>query len=410
MAIAALFNSKDFRVTSVIGLAHGSSHFFQWVLPPLFPLLKEGFDVSWAQLGFMVSLFFVTSSVSQFVSGFLVDRIGARAILLSGVFLLAGGIFACSFAPNIYVMYVFAVLMGLGNGVFHPCDFAIMNENIHERRLGYAFSVHGIGGNIGWALSPVVSYALASQLGWRAAVMILGGIGLCLFLMLLSQYEFIKTTPVAHKAKAAALGDAPTSLASQSWWQRATILCFLFMLLQSFSGGGIQSFTTSVLHNDFQLTLAWASFALSAYFVGSTAGVLVGGVAASKNISHAKIAVASLSAAGGIALLLLWVIPLLGSTAFLAFSVMGFAVGVAAPSRDLIVRSVAPQGATGRVYGFVYSGMDIGSTLAPFTFGLLLDHGLNSWVYPVIGGVFLLAMFTVFNVAGTSGIRGFGKK
>src|SRR5699024_4605497 len=55
----------------------------------------------------------------------------------------------------------------------------------------------------------------------------------------------------------------------------------------------------------------------------------------------------------------------------------GFCSGVAAPSRDMLIRRVTPKGATGTVYGLVYSGMDVGSSLAPLGFGLLLDLGFG---------------------------------
>jgi MFS family permease len=156
---------RDARVIGVVGLAHGLSHFLQLALPPLFPLLRAEFGVSWTLLGLVAGLFYVASGLVQFVSGFVVDRFGARPVLLAGMTLLVCGTLAAALAPNPLWLYPCAMLMGAGNGVFHPADFAILNANVTHRRLGHAYSTHGVGGNLGYALAPIVSYGLGAAFG-----------------------------------------------------------------------------------------------------------------------------------------------------------------------------------------------------------------------------------------------------
>ena len=168
---------RDARVIGVVGVAHGLSHFFQLVLPPLFPLLRAEFGVSYATLGALVSVFYVASGLCQFGAGFAVDRFGARPVLLGGLGLLAGGTLLAGFVPGIVWLFPLAALMGIGNGVFHPADFAVLNANVDPRRLGHAYSSHGIGGSLGYALAPVVSYGLGSTFGWRTALLVLGAAG-----------------------------------------------------------------------------------------------------------------------------------------------------------------------------------------------------------------------------------------
>ena len=138
---------RDARVIGLVGIAHGLSHVFQLALPPLFPLLRAEFDVSWTLLGALVGLFYAASGITQFSAGFLVDRVGARPVLLGGLALLAGGTLLASLVPGIGWLFPVVVLMGIGNGVFHPADFAILNANVAQQRLGHAYSTHGIGGN-----------------------------------------------------------------------------------------------------------------------------------------------------------------------------------------------------------------------------------------------------------------------
>src|SRR3989442_8689800 len=145
-SLAAGTFRRDVKIIGLIGSAHCLSHFFQLVLPPLFPLLKAEFDVSYATLGALVSVFYVASGVCQFGAGFAVDRFGARPVLLAGIGLLTGGALVAGLVPGIYWLFPLAAVMGLGNGVFHPADFAVLNANVKPRRLGHAYSTHGIGG------------------------------------------------------------------------------------------------------------------------------------------------------------------------------------------------------------------------------------------------------------------------
>ena len=74
---------------SVVGLAHATSHFFQLLLPPLFPWLAAEFTLSFAQLGSLASLFYLVSALGQAAAGFVVDKVGARAVMFAGLLLFA---------------------------------------------------------------------------------------------------------------------------------------------------------------------------------------------------------------------------------------------------------------------------------------------------------------------------------
>jgi MFS family permease len=92
---------RDAQVIGVVGLAHSTSHFFQLALPPLFPLLRAEFGVSYAVLGTLIGVVYAASGITQFASGFAVDRWGARLCLLAGLSLLIGGTMLASLAPGV---------------------------------------------------------------------------------------------------------------------------------------------------------------------------------------------------------------------------------------------------------------------------------------------------------------------
>lgn len=379
---------RDARVIGLVGVAHGLSHFFQLALPPLFPLLRAEFDVSWTLLGLLMGCFYAASGLTQFAAGFAVDRIGARPVLLCGMALLTASTLLASSVPGVYWLFPMVVLAGIGNGVFHPADFAILNANVAQRRLGHAYSTHGIGGNLGYALAPVVSFGLASIFGWRTALAAMGAIGALMLIVLLSQREYLGS----HKA-AADHALARTVGSRGLFIQLPIVMCLAYFIVQTVATSGVQSFGASSLHAGFDVPLAFANSAITTYLLGATAGIFAGGFLAARTDRHDRVAAIGLLAgallafaiATGPSLPLL--LPLLAA--------IGFAVGTTGPSRDLIVKSATPKGASGRVYGFVYSGLDIGAASGPVIFGFMLDHALGRDVFVVIGVLLLVAITTV---------------
>jgi MFS transporter, FSR family, fosmidomycin resistance protein len=382
---------RDVRVIGLVGLAHASSHFFQLALPPLFPFLRAEFDVSWTVLGMLVGVFYAGSAITQFWVGFAVDRIGARPVLLTGLGLLAGGTIAASLAPGPYWLFPIVALMGVGNGVFHPCDFAILNGSVAPKRLGYAYSAYGVGGNLGYALAPIVAYGLAAAFDWRIALACMGVAGLLLLGLLATQRMHLNS----QKAPDAHTHTLKGSLAL--FLQPAIALCFGYFVVQTTASVGLQSFLPAALNTGLSVPLVLATSAVTAYLLGGTGGIMFGGFLAARTSRHDRVAMSGLLA--GAALLVVVAVGSVPTTMIVPlFAIVGFAIGTTGPSRDLIVRNATPKGASGRVYGFVYSGLDLGATLGPVWFGLMLDHGMGREMFYVVAALFVAAVGTVMRV------------
>jgi len=386
---------RDARVIGLVGVAHGLSHFFQLALPPLFPLLRAEFDASWTLLGALVGVFYAASGLTQFSAGFVVDRVGARPVLLGGLSLLVGGTLVASFAPGLYWLFPIVALMGVGNGVFHPADFAILNSNVGERRLGHAYSTHGIGGSLGYAAAPVVSFGLASVLGWRDALAVMGIAGLVMVGVLFTQRSHLGSHMSATKHTLRGSMDL--------FAQLPIVMCFAYFIVQTMASVGVQTFAASALNAGFSVPLALANGAVTAYLLGSVAGIFAGGFVAVRTVRHDRVAAGGLFV--GAVLAALVAAGVAQSLLLPLFTAIGFAVGSTGPSRDLIVRSATPKGASGRVYGFVYSGLDIGSTVGPIWFGLMLDHAMARGLFFAIAALLAAAIATVFQVKRALGAR-----
>lgn len=374
----------DARVIGLVGLAHGLSHFFQLCIPPLFPLLKEEFDTSYAALGAVLAVFYAVSGVMQTVAGFLVDRLGARKILLAGLALTAGGTLAAGLVPSFAWLFVAAAIAGLGNSVFHPADLALLNGKVEVSRLGYAFSVHGITGNIGWVLAPLFVVPVAQAHGWRGALVAAGAIGLAFCAALATQRVLggeLRQHPPGAASRTA--GRIAPLLA------RPVLLAFLFFFLYAVALVGFQTFSTAALTSLHGVTLVAASTALTAFLVGGAVGILAGGLLAVRTHRH------NLAAAIGVAVpaalsLVIALGGLGGPTLVALMALTGFVLGSIGPSRDIIVRGIAPVEARGKVYGFVYSGLDLAGLIAPLAFGWALDRGRPDLVF-VGSAIFLVA-------------------
>ena len=168
---------QDATVIGLVGFAHATSHFFHLMLPPLFPWLMTEYSLSYTQVGALMSVFFAVSGIGQALAGFLVDRWGAHRVLCAGVALLATSGILVAAAPALWALYVAAFVAGLGNSIFHPADFTLLNHRVSQSRLGHAFSVHGLSGNLGWATGPIVMTAAATAFGWRTAGFVAALIG-----------------------------------------------------------------------------------------------------------------------------------------------------------------------------------------------------------------------------------------
>jgi MFS transporter, FSR family, fosmidomycin resistance protein len=398
----------DASTIGVVSVAHGLSHFCQLIVPPLFPWIGVAFGLSNTQLGLLLSVFFVVSCIGQAMAGFVVDRFGASRVLYGGLALLALGALGLGASPGYSALLVFMAVMGIGNSVFHPVDFSILNARVSSPRLGHAYAAHGISGNLGWALAPLFVIGIATATGsWRAALF---GVSALVALVLVGVWL---TRQWLHVPVAAAVVPAPTAAATARVGVAAPAVgvessfaflklpavwsCFAFFLVFAVALGGMQSFAPLAAGQLHAVPAEQAAMFLSIFMVSAASGMVLGGHLVRDPRRSARIVAGGFGCAAFFALLIG-----LGSwqplTVAVLFACMGFGAGTAGPSRDLLVKQATPPGATGRVYGVVYSGLDVGMTIAPLAFGLLMDAGLFREVWILVAGMQLLLIAGALNV------------
>ncbi len=392
---------QDVALIGLVGLAHSVSHFSQLLLPPLFPWLKVAFGVSFTELGLLMTIFFVVSCAVQAASGFVVDRFGPRPVLFGGLALLGLAALGYAASPSYGAMALCTVVAGVGNGVFHPVDFTLLNRKVHASRLGHAFSAHGITGSLGWALAPVMMVPLAMAYSWRVALASAGVLAFVVLAVLWFNREQLALDMAVHKrvdADTTATRAATDAEGNFDFLKIPAVwMCFGFFFFFAASLSGVQTFAPAAAQALHGVPVGITAMCISIYMVCSAAGMVVGGFLASDPARCERIIGAGFGVAASVALAIaLLDMPPLAVPAL--FGVMGFGAGLAGPSRDLIVKRASPPNATGRVYGVVYSGLDIGQAVAPLLYGALMDHHRPALVWLAIAVVQGLLIVNAFNV------------
>lgn len=391
----------DATVMALVGLAHAMSHFSHLLLPALFPFLQRDFGLSFSELGGLMTLFFTVSGLGQALSGFVVDRVGARPVLFGSIVLFMGAALSAALAQGYTGLMLSALLAGLGNAPFHPVDFTILNQRVSAPRLGHAYSVHGLSGNLGWALSTAFLVGVGAASDWRLAC--LGALLLyaLVLALLVWQRRHLATVAAAPRSTRPGAQGAQGGQATEGefdflrlpvvWW------CFAFFLLTTTTLAVVHTFSVSILRALHGVSLQAASMTLTAYMLCGAAGMLAGGFVAAQARRSERVVAACMS--GGALLLLLCASGWLGASGtMVALAATGVAVGIGGPSRDMMIKRATPVGATGRIYGTVYSGLDAGLALSPLLFGTLMDHGRYQATLAGAGLVLLLAVLVALGV------------
>ncbi len=385
---------QDASVIGMVGLAHASSHFSQLLLPLMFPVFIKEFSLTYSEMGLLVTVFFVVSGLGQAGAGFVVDRFGARPVLFAslGTFVLAC-LLAAS-ANSYAALMAVAVLTGLGNSPFHPVDFTILNKRVSPPRLGHAYSAHGLSGNLGWALAPVFLVGISAYSDWRTAYLAAALLYGAVLLLMVLQRDHLRTDSMLvagpSRRETRTSGGLAFMRLPVVWW------CFAFFMLSTMAFAVVQSFGPSLLKEMHGISFELASMMLTAYMLFGAVGILLGGFVAAHSTRSDHVVAISL----GLAALLL---ALCGTGLFgavgtmVALALTGMAVGVGGPSRDMMIRKATPPGATGRVYGLVYCGLDVGLAISPLLFGLFMDRG---WYGATFFGAALTTLLGVYAALG----------
>ena len=388
--------SRDARVNILIGNGHFLSHFYILTLPPGFLFMQKDFDVSYAELGLVPVVMSAMGAIMQTPYGFLVDRFGARRFLVVNTLVMGIAVSLMGLSTAYWQILVLAGISGLANAVYHPADYTILSASIRQEKMGQAFAIHTFTGNAGFALAPPVVAILASWFGWREAVMIVGLVSVPVAAAIVWQSSIL--SDVASQKKKKAAGMTFSALICD----RTLVLFFFFYLLGSAAGSGVQAWLITILHQVKGVPLELASGALTAYMVGTMSGIIFGGWVVDRSKRYVMLLVAGLTGASSLLTFAVGVTPVTGTLAIVLMFLSGLGLGGSRTPRDIMLKDAVPPSEIGKVFGFVSSGLALGSALTPVPFGYLIDNGYGDWVL-VIASVILVASIFCMGTARASG-------
>jgi MFS family permease len=381
------------RLIAAVCAAHLMSHYYMLLLAPLFAFVRADFNVSYTELALALTVFNVVSGVLQTPVGFVVDRIGARVVLIAGLALSSIAYAVIGMVDSYWVFIAMYAVAGAGNTVFHPADYSLLSHHTPSERLSQVFSFHSFAGILGSAIAPVTLLYMQSQFGWRGAYLGASIVGLVVLLVLIAQPE--PTAEVKHASKTSV--RSRSEIVDTGWrllMSPPILLNLAYFTLTSIMSGGLNTYLVVALGALHATPPTIANMALTALLAANAVGVLAGGILAGRTNHHAVVAATGLAVGGTVtALIGLFDFSSVGLILLMAFS--GVCVGATYPSRDMLVRAVTPPGAYGRVFGFVSVGFNIGASVAPIVYGTLMDNGEPRAVFMLSAAVCIICISTV---------------
>ena len=322
-------------------------------------------------------------------------------VLIGGITLLSLSGLVLASAQNFPMLLAAAMVAGMGNSVFHPADFTLLNRRVSPRRgWGMRFRFTGCRATLAGRRRPVLMIAVASAWGWRASGVAASIVGMLALAFLFANRSLLQDAPLAVVESKHATGGTFAFLGVPVVW-----MCFVFFFFTVMAFGVLQNFAAPIFEKSYGFSLGLATSGLTAYLLGSAAGTGTGGFFATQgdrqdtqggNGAIRRGAVRGRARHGEAP----------GWGVVVLMGIMGFGAGFSGPSRDMLVRRAATStfgpAAYGRIAGFVYSGIDVGLASAPLVFGPLMDAGRYTHVLWGVAVLQTLAIATALTVGSRS--------
>jgi MFS family permease len=374
---------KERKVINLVSAAHFFSHFFILTLPPLFLTIKEDLNITFTQLGMMVSVYAVGSFVGQYPMGVFADKYGPRWILICGILTVSVAFILMGLIPVYWIMVGLALMAGLGDSVFHPANFVVLTASVAPERSGRAYAFHAFAGFAGFAAAPIVVDAFRVFWNWHFALIFVGCLGVIMTLVLISNKDLlIGEERKSHLDQVLSPSGNPAQIMGVLEFIKfpPILILFFFYVAVALAGSGIQQFSSSALPVMYGADVSAANQVLFVYMVTISIGILAGGYIADKVTRLDMVAtVGYLIGIIMICVVALKALPFIFAAAALAIA--GFMMGIVMPSRDVLVRAVTPKGNAGKAFGFVNSGFGFAGIIGPLIFGRIMDSGQITWIY-----------------------------
>jgi MFS transporter, FSR family, fosmidomycin resistance protein len=386
---------KSFKEVWLITIGHSLTHWYPATFYLLLPLIGNELGLSYLQIGSILTTQALAGAISNIPGGLFVDSVGRKGLLMAvSLFWIGAPYLLMGFSHDYWLLLTCAALVGIGNNLWHPTAIPLLAQRYPDRK-GLVVSIHGMGGNVGDALAPLVAGALLAVLSWRQVVVInvIPGIVMSVVLLVLLGQTLTQGPVAAAKAPKRTLRDTLRDFKPLLGNRTLIFLC-ASSVFRSMTHGGLLTFLPLYLATDMGYSPIWIGACMAAL---QTAGFIAAPIAGhlSDKMGRRQIVMSSMAMT---AVIIAAMIVAGGSSAFVFFiAFLGFFFFSIRAVLQAWLLDATPPNMGGSSIGVLFAIQSLGSSLGPLVCGLIADrYGLITAFYFLVGTIIVANMLIFF--------------
>jgi MFS family permease len=390
---------RPFREAWLITMGHGLTHWYPSTFYLLLPIIGLELGLSYSQIGLIMTCQYVAGAIANVPGGIITDTVGRKGVLMAlSLFWVGFPYLLMSFSHTYPMLLACVALVGFGNSLWHPTAIPTLARLFPERK-GLVLSLHGMGGNVGDAIAPLVVGSLLAVLTWREVVVLNVIPGLVMSLMLL---VFLGTVSLGAKKKPSVVDDHQKQSIGeyfrgvpQLFRNRALVVLTASSAFRAMTQNALLTFLPLYLAREMGYSTFWVGAGMFALQAAGFAATPIAGHL-SDRMGRRSIMMTSMAMT---AVVLIFMGFAGKSHAFIAFvAVLGFFLYAIRPVMQAWLLETTPKNMGGTSIGILFGAQAAGSSIAPLIGGIIADRwGLTAtfWFLAftiVIANLFILAM------------------
>lgn len=386
---------RPFREVWLITAGHALTHWYPATFYLLLPIIGNEFGLSFSQIGLIMTCQYIAGAVANVPGGILVDTVGRKGLLLAAsLFWVGFPYLVMGFISSYWMLLGCVMMVGVGNSLWHPTAIPAL-ANRFPGRKAFVLSLHGMGGNVGDAIAPLVVGALLAVFTWRQVVILNVIPGVAVSLLLLAFLGTLRLLPVPNWSSE---GGNPVQQGQslREYLGGLRVLARSRELIVLSTGGAFRSMTQNALLVFLPLFLAHEMNYSPALIGASMFALQAAGFAAAPVAGHLSdrmgrrsVVTASMSMTA----VVLLAMAVVGRTpAFVALvAVLGFFLYALRPVLQAWLLETTPRNMGGSSVGVLFGAQSLGSSVAPLLGGLIADRFGLSATFAFLAGTIVCA-------------------
>ena len=392
-AVLPASKASAWRELWLITIGHALTHWYPATFYLLLPLIGNELGLSYSQIGLIMTCQYVAAAVANVPGGVLVDTVGRKGLLMAvSLFWVGFPYLLIGFSHGYLMLLICVALVGFGNSLWHPTAIPTLAQRYPDRK-GLVLSLHGMGGNVGDAVAPIVVGAALAMFTWREVVVINVLPGLVVALLMLAFLGTMRLGSRKTEAQAQSLSDYWKGLRTL-FNNRALILLSTGSTFRSMTQTALLTFLPVYLAHDMGYSPFWVGACLFALQAAGFAAAPVAGHL-SDRMGRKNIAITSMATT---AVVLVAMALTGGSPLFVALvAVLGFFLYALRPVIQAWMLETTPRNMGGSSIGVLFGAQAVGAAIGPLLAGMVADsRGLLATFYFLAATIIIANLFVVF--------------